>query len=159
MIFPGSDITAGKTVQLTWHDGGIEPDARKIQLPKSVAKLPESGTYWIGEHGAIYKNYRSGKPIVLPEEKSPAEKYPTELKPQNHYHDWVDAILEGRKACDEFSHGGPLTETVLVGAMADRHAGEWLEWDRKALKFTNNTKANALVRHAYRDGWKVAGLG
>jgi predicted dehydrogenase len=159
MIFPGSDITAGKSVQLTWHDGGIEPDARKIQLPKGVAKLPESGTYWIGEHGAIYKNYRGGKPIVLPEEKFAAEKYPADLKPQNHYHDWVDAILEGRKACDEFTHGGPLTETVLVGAMADRHAGEWLEWDRKALKFTNNAKATALVRRAYRDGWKVAGLG
>ncbi len=26
MIFPGSDVTAADTVQLTWHDGGIEPD-------------------------------------------------------------------------------------------------------------------------------------
>lgn len=159
MIFPGSDITADKTVQLTWHDGGIEPDRSRIQLPKSEAKFPESGTYWIGEHGAIFKNYRGGKPIVLPEEKFPAEKYPASPKPQNHYHDWVDAIFEGRRACDEFSHGGPLTETVLVGAMADRFAGEWLEWDRKALKFTNNAKATALVRRAYRDGWKVPGLG
>lgn len=159
MIFSGSDITAGKTVQLTWHDGGIEPDRSKIQLPKSEAKFPESGTYWIGEHGAIFKNYRGGRPIVLPEEKFPAEKYPTDLKPQNHYHDWVDAIVEGRKACDEFSHGGPLTETVLVGAMADRFASDWLEWDRKALKFTNNAKATALVRRAYRDGWRVRGLG
>jgi predicted dehydrogenase len=159
MIFPGSDITAGKTVQLTWHDGGIEPDRSKIQLPKSEAKFPESATYWIGEHGAIYKNYRGGKPIVLPEENFPAEKYPANLKPQSHYHDWVDAILEGRKACDEFSHGGPLTETVLVGALADRFAGEWLEWDRQALKFTNSSKATALVRRAYRDGWKVPGLG
>jgi len=159
MVFPGCDITAGKTVQLTWHDGGIEPDPGKIQLPKGVAKLPESATCWIGEHGAIYKNYRGGKPIVLPEEKFSAEKYPKDLKPQNHYHDWVDAILEGRKACDEFTHGGPLTETVLVGAMADRCAGEWLDWDRQALKFTNSAKASALVRRAYRDGWKVAGLG
>lgn len=159
MIFPGSDITAGKTVQLTWHDGGIEPDRSKIKLPKGVDKLPESATCWIGEHGAIYKNYRGGKPIVLPEESFPADKYPTSLKPQNHYHDWVDAILESRKACDEFTHGGPLTETVLVGAVADRFAGEWLAWDRKALKFTNNAKATALVRRVYRDGWKVPGLG
>ncbi|MEQ2006198.1 MAG: Gfo/Idh/MocA family oxidoreductase [Limisphaerales bacterium] len=159
MIFPGSDITVGKTVQLTWHDGGIEPDRSKIKLPKGVDKLPESATCWVGEHGAIYKNYRGGKPIVLPEESFPAEKYPTGLKPQNHYHDWVDAILEGRKACDEFTHGGPLTETVLVGAIADRFAGEWLDWDRKALKFTSNAKATTLVRRAYRDGWQVPGLG
>jgi predicted dehydrogenase len=159
MIFPGSDITAGKTVQLTWNDGGIEPDASKINLPRGVEKLPASATYWIGEHGSIYKDYRGGKPIVLPEEKFPVEKYPADLKPQNHYHDWVDAILEGRRACDEFTHGGPLTETVLVGAMADRFAGDWLEWDRTALKFTNNAKATALVRRAYRDGWKLPGLG
>lgn len=159
LVFPGSDLTAGKTVQLTWHDGGMEPDRAKIPLPASVKQFPKSGTCWIGEQGTMFKVYGSHRPIVLPEEKFPAEKYPADLKPQNHYHDWVDAILEGRKACDEFSHGGPLTESVLVGAMADRVAGEWLEWDRKALKFTNSTKANALVRRAYRDGWQVAGLG
>ena len=60
---------------------------------------------------------------------------------------------------DEFTHGGPLTETVLVGAMADHHASEWLDWDRTALKFTNHAKATALVRRAYRDGWQVPGLG
>lgn len=159
MIFPGSDITAGKTVQLTWHDGGIEPDRSKIKLPSGVDKLPASGTYWIGERGAIFKNYGAHLPVVLPEENLPAGKNPLGLKPQDHYHDWVDAILEGRKACDEFTHGGPLTEAVLVGAMADRLAGDWLEWDRAALKFTNNSKATALVRRAYRDGWKVPGLG
>jgi predicted dehydrogenase len=159
MIFPGSDITAGKTVQLTWHDGGIEPDRGRIQLPKGMDQFPRSATCWVGEHGTIFKTYGSHRPVVLPEAKFPTEKYPADPKPQNHYHDWVDAILEGRKACDEFSHGGPLTEAVLVGAMADRVAGEWLDWDRKALKFTNNAKATALVRRAYRDGWKVKGLG
>lgn len=158
MIFPGSDITAGKTVQLTWHDGGIEPDRSNIKLPAGVDPFPASATYWIGEQGAIYKDYRGGRPIVLPEENFPAENFATDLRPRNHYHDWVEAILEGRKACDEFTHGGPLTETVLVGAMADRFAGEWLEWDRKALKFTNQPQATALVRRAYRDGWKVPGL-
>jgi hypothetical protein len=52
-----------------------------------------------------------------------------------------------------------MTEAVLVGAMADRHAGEWLEWDAGGLKFTNHAKATSLVRRDYREGWKVAGLG
>ncbi len=159
MIFPGSDLTVGKTVQLTWHDGGIEPERSKIRLPKGVDKMPASAACWLGERGAIFKNYGSGKPIVLPEENFPVEKYPADLQPRDHYHDWVDAILERRKACDEFTHGGPLTETVLVGAMADRFAGVWLEWDRDALKFTNHPDATALVRRAYRDGWQVLGLG
>ncbi|NUQ63341.1 MAG: Gfo/Idh/MocA family oxidoreductase [Pirellulales bacterium] len=159
MIFPGNELTARDTVQLTWHDGGIEPDRGKIRLPKDLKEFPESATYWIGESGAIFKNYRRGRPIVLPEENFPAEKYPTDLKPQDHYHDWVNAILEGRKPCGDFAHGGPLTETVLVGAMADRFAGEWLQWNRESQEFPGNPQATALVRRTYRDGWKVAGLG
>ncbi|HEX5104190.1 MAG TPA: Gfo/Idh/MocA family oxidoreductase [Pirellulaceae bacterium] len=158
IIFPGTPYTAAETVQLTWHDGGIEPDRKKIQLPQEIEQFPLSATYWIGERGAIFKVYGRGKPIVLPEAEFPLEKYPAGLQPQDHYHDWVDAILHSRKACDEFSHGGPLTEAVLVGAMADRVAGEWLEWDAKALKFSD-PRASELVRREYRDGWQVDGLG
>lgn len=159
LIFRGSDITAGKTVKVTWHDGDLRPDASRIPLPNGVEQLHESGSCWIGETGHIYKNYRRGKPIVLPEKNFPAEKYPTDIPPQNHYHDWVDAILKGRKSIADFSHGGPLTETVLVGALADRFPKQWLKWNRKALKFTNNAEATALVRRAYRDEWRVPGLG
>jgi predicted dehydrogenase len=159
MIFPGSDMTAASTVQLTWHDGGIDPDWSKITLPAGLKQPPRSATYWIGERGAIFKNYGNNRPYVLPEADFPAEKYPRDFKGQDHYHDWVNAIVEGHKACDDFAHGGPLTETVLVGATADRVAGEWLNWDAKALKFTNSAKANALIRRKHRDGWKVAGLG
>jgi predicted dehydrogenase len=159
MVFPGSDITAGPTVQVTWHDGALEPDRSKITVPAALKQFPRSGTCWIGERGSIFKNYGSNRPFVLPEENFPLEKYPRDFKGQDHYHDWVNAVLEGRKACDDFTHGGPLTETVLVGAMADRCAGEWLEWDAKALKFPKHKKANALVRRSYRDRWKVAGLG
>jgi predicted dehydrogenase len=159
MIFAGSDITADKTVKVTWHDGGMEPDQSKVSVPAGLKQFPRSAACWIGERGSIFKNYGSGRPFVLPEESFPLEKYPRDFKGRDHYHDWVDAVLEGRKACDDFAHGGPLTETVLVGAMADRFAGEWLAWDRKALKFTNHKKATALVRRAYRDGWKVPGLG
>ena len=162
LIFPGSDITAGDTVQLTWHDGGMQPDLSKIVLPQGVNELPASGTYWIGESGAIFKKYGASRPVVLPEADFPAEKFSraaANLEPQDHYHDWLDAILAGRQSCDDFQHGGPLTEAVLVGAMADRVSGEWLQWDSKLLKFTNSTAATALVRRDYREGWRVPGLG
>ncbi len=159
LVFPGSELTAGRTVQLTWHDGGMQPDLGKIKLPKGVQELPASGTYWIGESGAIFKKYGASRPVVVSNESFPLAKHLDELKPQDHYHDWVDAIVAGRKACDDFSHGGPLTEAVLVGAMADRIAGPWLEWNQKALQFTNHAQANALVRREYRAGWTVPGLG
>lgn len=158
MIFPQTEWTAGD-LTLTWHDGDLRPDASKIPLPKGITSLPESGACWIGENGTIFKNYRGGRPFVLPEETFPAEKYPRGFKPQDHYHDWVDAILAGRKSCADFSHGGPLTETVLVGAMADRFAGDWLEWDRETQRFTNHDEANRWVKRDYREGWHVDGLG
>jgi predicted dehydrogenase len=159
LVFPGSEMTAGETVKLTWHDGETRPDANRITLPRGVDKLPESGTFWIGEAGSIFKNYRGGKPIVLPEESFPAADYPSDIGDQDHYHDWVDGVIEGRKACDDFSHGGPLTEAVLVGAMADRVSGDWLHWDRERQILADNEQATSLVRRAYRDGWKVEGLG
>jgi hypothetical protein len=30
-----------------------------------------------------------------------------------------------------------------------------LDWDSKSLRFTNNDKANALLRIQYRDGWAL----
>ena len=43
MIFPGSEYTAGKTVQITWHDGDLEPDRSRITMPKSLTSLPGIG--------------------------------------------------------------------------------------------------------------------
>ena len=159
LIFPGTEFTANSTIKLTWHDGDIRPDAKRIRLPKEMSELSVSGTYWIGERGAIFKDYRGGKPIVLREGKLPDEEYPSDIAPQDHYHDWVDGIINGEKSCGDFSHGGPLTEAVLVGAMADRVGTDWLQWDRETLSFKNSDKANELVRREYREGWKVSGLG
>jgi predicted dehydrogenase len=154
MIFPGTEVTADDSVLVTWHDGDIRPDTSRIRLPKGIETVPESGSFWIGENGSIFKNYRGGRPFVLPEESFPAEKYPRGLKPQDHYLDWVDAILNDRRSCADFSHGGPLTETVLVGAIADRFPGQWLEWDHGPISFRGNDAASALTRQTYREGWE-----
>lgn len=159
MIFPGTAWTAGDTVRLTWYDGGIEVDRDDLRLPEGIASLPESGTYWIGEHGAIFKNYRGGWPVVIRDDGFSPEEYPQDPEPRNHYHDWVDAMASGGRACADFAHGGPLSETVLVGAMADRFAGQWLTWDRDRLEFEGHPQANRWLRREYRDGWRVEGLG
>jgi predicted dehydrogenase len=156
--FAGNELIAGDTLKLTWLDGGIEPqDMSVVKMPAALTHFPASGGYWIGEHGAIFKPY-GVRPFVLPEADFPAEKYPRGIKPQDHYHDWVDAILAGKQACDPFSHGANLTEVVLCGTLAEHAKGEWLTWDREAQQ-TNSPVVNALLKREYRDGWKVEGLG
>lgn len=156
--FAGNDRIAGDTLKLTWYDGEITPPREQIPMPKSLTRFPASGHLWIGERGSIYKPYGE-RPWVLPEEDFPAERYPRDFPKRDHYHDWVDAILEGRKSCADFSHGGPLTETVLVGTLAEKFPNEWVAWDREAMKVTNISEANALVRRDFRDGWRLEGLG
>jgi len=159
MIFPGTALTAESTLRVTWHDGGIDPDRSRITLPKGFTQFPQSANYWVGERGAIFKLYGTGRPFVVPEDNFPLDQYPRDFSRQDHFHDWIDAILGGRRACADFSHGGPLTEAVLVGAMADRFSGQWLNWNGKEQRFSNNAAATRLVRRSYRAGWKVAGLG
>lgn len=156
--FPGSEYTADDTVRITWNDGGVDPDMSKVKMPGALSKFPASGTFWVGTQGSIFKPYGQ-RPFVLPEETFPAEKYPKGLKGQDHYHDWVNAILAGQKSCADFSHGGPLTETVLLGTITDRFPGQWLNFDRDTCRISNHEDANKLVKRAYRDGWKVEGLG
>ncbi len=54
-----------------------------------------------------------------------------------------------------FEYGGALTEVGLLGMIAIQRSGVRLEWDAKAMKFTNDEAANKLVDPPYRTGWKL----
>ena len=47
-----------------------------------------------------------------------------------------------------------LTETALLGCIAIR-AGRRLEYDAKAMKFTNYAPANQFLKKEYRAGFGV----
>jgi hypothetical protein len=75
-----------------------------------------------------------------------------------HEGDWIRAIKEGPGGVppsSPFEYGGALTEMVLLGVLAIRLKDQLLEWDSANLRFTNNEKANALLRIPYRDGWSL----
>lgn len=150
--FPGNELTASDTLKLTWLDGEHAPKAGSIPLPAVLKKWPASGGLWIGERGNIFKPYGQ-RPYLMPE-----GQYPGGFGKQDHYHNWVDAILAGKQACDPFSHGANLTEIVLCGTLAELAPGELVNWDAQAQQ-TNHPAINARLKRAYRDGWKVEGLG
>ncbi len=155
--FPGTPLTAGKTVNATWIDGGKKPDTGlSPHLPKGH-ELPPSGSMIIGEEGTLIIPH-VGPPHLYPEEKFKDYPKPA-LEPLDHYHEFVEAALGNvEKAGANFDFAGPLTEAVLLGNVANRFPGKTLEWNAEKLKFANNRDANEYLRRRYRRGWRVKGL-
>jgi len=92
-------------------------------------------------------------PRLLPLEKFRGRPKPDIAPEIDHYHTWVDHILDGKKTDCGFDYAGPLTETVLLGNVANRFHGKKLAWDAEAMKVTNHDPANALLRRDWRSGW------
>ncbi len=155
-IFPGTAFTTGKTMPLTWYDGGRRPDQALAQMPADAA-LPAAGSLFIGEGGTlVLAHYK--QPVLYPKEKFGSFKIEP-VEKGNHYHAWVDAALGGPKTTDHFDYAGPLTEAVLLGNVATLTPGTTLEWDAAAMRFPNKPAADRLLTRAYRDGWKIDSVG
>ena len=148
-------------VKLTWSDGRLLPPVPEGFEPGR--KFPASGALLVGEKGLMmHGSHGAGGLRIVPEvqmkeyaTRRPKEKYPRVGKGVRHEHDWLRACKGGRACCSPFEYGAALTEMALLGMIAIRQPNELLKWDTKALKFTNNEKANELLHIDYRDGWKL----
>ncbi|MGD7652639.1 MAG: Gfo/Idh/MocA family oxidoreductase [Verrucomicrobiales bacterium] len=155
-IFPGNDLTAGETVKVTWTDGSLRPPAKFLEM--FGEKMPNQGSIFVGTEGVLLQPHGQ-LPVPYPRDKFKGFRYP-KLKPRNHYEDFVSAI-RGEKVkplADFHDYGGPLTETVLLGALASRFPNELLEWDAAKLRFTNSEEANKFITRSYRKGWELKDL-
>lgn len=152
-VFPGTKYTT-ETVAITWYNGNVRPPEEVQQLVGR--KLSDQGSVYVGEKGVLYSPYIAA-PILLGDEKFKDFKMP-QVKGDDHYLQFVEAVRGNGKTSAPFSYSGPLTEMVLLGCLATRFPKTDLKWDTKALKFTNNDKANAFVKKEYRKGFEVEGL-
>lgn len=155
-VFPGNERTAGDTVKVTWTDGSLRPPQELIE--RFGDKMPKQGSIFIGTDGILLHPHNE-LPVPYPREKFSDYRYP-KFKARNHYDDFVEASRgEAIKPLADFAtYGGPLTETVLIGALASRFPNETLNWDAKNLRFTNSEAANQFISRTYRKGWQIKGL-
>jgi predicted dehydrogenase len=155
--FAGTRYTASEKLPYVWSDGqaGRPPLSTSEFLPADL-KLPNQGTLFVGEQGAIVHPH-GGRPIVFPKNRLSGYDMPV-IEKRGHFENWHEAIRTGEPACASFDFSAPLTETVLLGNIAVRFPNEKLEWDSKSLSFTNNQQANAFVRTRYRKGWSIEKL-
>ena len=153
--FPGTPVTAEKTVPMTWYDGDARPP-QEIQALAGSRKLPGQGSLFIGTKGVMLLPHVA-MPVLLPEDQFKDFAMP-HLETVNHYHQFVEAVMGNGKTTTSFDYAGPLTEAVLLGPLATRFPKTTLEWNSAKLKFGNSPEANRHVRTPYRDGWKVKGV-
>ena len=153
-VFPGTKFTAD-TVALTWYNRNALPPADVQKL--AGRKLNDQGSIYIGEKGVLYSPYIAA-PVVLGTDGTKTDYKLPEVKGDDHYLQFVEAVRGNGSTSAPFGYSGPLTEMVLLGCLATRFEKTDLKWDTKALKFTNNDKANAFVKKEYRKGHEVEGL-
>jgi predicted dehydrogenase len=149
--FPGTDRTVGPVVPLTWYDGDQHrPEHDAVSLPKEY-ELPGSGSVLVGETGTMVIPHWD-VPRLFPEEKFREYAIP-QLDDVNHYTSWVDACLDNGRTTSNFDYAGPLTEAVLLGAVAIRFPGQRLQWDTQAARIKNHAGANSHLTWPYRRNW------
>jgi len=154
-VFPGTRRTASNTLEVTWSDGFRYPH-EKYRARIDGVEYPAQGALFLGEEGALLHPHGGG-PALYPQEKF-KDHPPPQLAERNHYHHYVDAILGGEKTTADFAFAGPLTETVLLGALATLVPGKELSWDSGKMLLSGDSRAQELLRRTYRKGWEVEGL-
>lgn len=150
--FPGTEMTAGPTIKLTWYDGqGSFPPAEAHGLPADYA-LPGSGSVLVGELGTLVIPHVD-MPQLMPKEKFADFQIPV-VPARDHYVSWADACRGEDTTTSPFEYSGPLTEAVLLGAVAIRLPGTKLSWSTDSLEITGHADAQALLTKPYRAGWE-----
>jgi predicted dehydrogenase len=152
--FPGTKYTTGDEVVVTWYDGkGHMPKPDDCGLGEK-GQLPGAGSAFVGEKGTMVLHHFGDDPKLYPKEKFADYKMPM-LGDINHYTSWAHACLGDGATHSNFDYAGPLTETVLLGAIAIRFPKEQLLWDSKAMEFTHHADATARLTKQYRKGWEL----
>jgi hypothetical protein len=153
-VFPGTQLTADKTLPVTWYDGTRRPPESIRGLVKAFS-VPSCGSIFVGTDGVLLLPHVE-PPVLYPRQKFKDLK-PPEVIEENHWGKYVEACLGGAKTTANFDYSGPLAEAVLVGTVAVRLPKTTLHWNAPTLSFTE-PEANQFVRRQYRSGWSVNGL-
>ncbi|RFC49555.1 MAG: putative dehydrogenase [Verrucomicrobia bacterium] len=158
-VFPGTQYTSEKTIEVIWYDGAKRPPAEIVGLLGET--FPREGSVYVGEegillapHGGWVRIFRGGKLV----EQAVHRFKDVPGTAEAHWFEFIDAILgrtSGKPPKSNFGFAGPLTEAVLLGNVSTFFPGETLVWNTADLKFPEKAEANQLLSRTYRQGWQV----
>jgi hypothetical protein len=139
---------------LYWYDGGMKP-ATPDELSAQGLSLEREGMMFVGDKGKIIGGFRGEKPLLFIENKMAiVEEIIPEPTRQDTNDVWINAFKNKTQSPGSFLNAGPVTETILLGAVALR-AGKRIEYDSADMKITNSPDANKYLVREYRKGWEL----
>jgi hypothetical protein len=145
-------------VKVVWYDGDYSIP-RPDELKHEKRKVVGTGAVVVGDKGKImHGSHGAGGCRIIPEAKMREFGKPDQKIPRvrgSHQNNWLEAVRNNQPADSPFEYGGALSEIGLLGMIAIQRSGVRLEWNDKAMKFTNDDAANKLVNPPYRGGWKI----
>lgn len=144
--FSGTKYTA-EELKWVWYDGPGAPNKhRDLKLPDKQ-KLPNQGAMFIGEKGNLLLPHWDYPKLII-NGKYEKIDFP-EIPKADHYHQFVDACLGKDKCSASFTYAARLTESILLGVIANRFPNKTLHWDIESAKFIE-AEANKLLDFKYR---------
>jgi len=138
-------------VKVTWCDGGLRPP-RPEGL--EAGRAMKDATYY-GDKGIITHGSHGAMPELIPADANFKGPDPWLPRTGNIFEDWIDAIKNSKKSCNDFSIAAKLTEIMLLTNIAVKHQRDdiTLEYDAANMKITNLPAADSLFHYEYRTGW------
>ena len=142
--------------KLYWYDGGMKPFTPD-ELEAEGKDLPREGMMFVGDKGKILAGFRGESPRIIPEKRmvelTGSDKPPKEETVRSD-RDWIETFKKGEESPGTFLKAAPVTQTILLGAVALR-AGKKVDYDPEKVEITNVPKANEFLTREYRSGWEL----
>lgn len=139
---------------LIWYDGGMRP-ANPDELSNSGKSLPREGMMFVGDKGKIVAGFRGERPVLYADNKVVEPPSPaTDRQQEDSNNVWIDSFKNKTQSPGSFIYAGPVTETILLGAVALR-AGKKVDYDSANMKITNMSEAAKYLVREYRQGWEL----
>ncbi|UCG46912.1 MAG: Gfo/Idh/MocA family oxidoreductase [Phycisphaerales bacterium] len=155
-------------VTVNWYNGpGQAPGPREMIEEHMGRKLDwgdagekkwkdHAGCLLIGTDGLLHSTGHNMSFTLHPQDKFEDFKGPERTLPRcrGHEREWLEACRGGAAAMSNFDYAARLAEFVLLGNVATQFDHQ-LEFDPRAMKITNDVRADKALRHEYRDGWSL----
>jgi predicted dehydrogenase len=147
-------------VVLKWYEASFDVPKPRRWDP-SEALPTGGGMYMEGTKETLYHaGMRPTKPVLTPSgrfEDRKAELDGIEKLPEvgaGPIEEWLRAIKgDGPTPNSNFDYAVPLTEMVLLGAIAQR-TGRTIEWDAENMKIVGQPDLDHLINEPVRKGWE-----